>query len=66
MIVDENGKNTWIFESKEGKIKTNPVESKIFWIGLVIFPLAWIVSGVSQIFTFQFQWFFIFCVLNSL
>nr|XP_047129054.1 Golgi apparatus membrane protein TVP23 homolog B-like isoform X1 [Hydra vulgaris] len=44
--IDEDGNSQWIFEArkkkKKGELsKTIPTESRLFWLGLLIFPIFW-------------------------
>jgi Eukaryotic protein of unknown function (DUF846) len=40
--VREDGSNEWIFESLEDMAEISPFDSRIFWGGLYIAPLIWI------------------------
>lgn len=40
--VDEDGSSYWVFESRDPSQAANPVDSKMFWMALYAFPLAWI------------------------
>ncbi|CAK9304723.1 unnamed protein product [Gordionus sp. m RMFG-2023] len=61
-FVDENGENHWIFESRKSNpqnmnyIFTTLVESQIFWIGLMLSPLIWILLFFIALFTLKFKW----------
>ncbi|KAI9145142.1 hypothetical protein BKA69DRAFT_1012681, partial [Paraphysoderma sedebokerense] len=46
--VKENGENEWIFESKANN-QPNPVDSRIFWSTLYIFPVVWFIFAISAI-----------------
>jgi len=39
--VDEDGESYWVFESRDPSRPANPVDSKMFWIALYVFPLLW-------------------------
>eukprot|EP01130_Rhizamoeba_saxonica_P000223 TRINITY_DN10211_c0_g1_i1.p1 TRINITY_DN10211_c0_g1~~TRINITY_DN10211_c0_g1_i1.p1 ORF type:complete len:200 (-),score=31.87 TRINITY_DN10211_c0_g1_i1:60-599(-) len=54
--VQEDGTNVWIFESLEKEAFIHPIESKLFWGGLFISPLVWSIVGLSQLFTFAWNW----------
>jgi len=60
--VREDGSNEWIFESLQ-ETKFDTVESKIFWISIVIFPLFWIIFLITQLFKFGWNW-SILCALG--
>ncbi|KAJ8263782.1 hypothetical protein GJAV_G00141230 [Gymnothorax javanicus] len=56
--VDEDGKSQWMFESRKGSGK-NPVsdaESRIFWLGLVVCPIIWVIFAFSTLFSFRIKW----------
>lgn len=40
--VDEDGSSYWVFESRDPSQAANPVDSKMFWMALYTFPVAWI------------------------
>ncbi|KAJ3506062.1 hypothetical protein NLJ89_g7082 [Agrocybe chaxingu] len=39
--VDEDGESYWVFESRDPSRPANPVDSKMFWIALYVFPALW-------------------------
>ncbi|XP_061087590.1 Golgi apparatus membrane protein TVP23 homolog B-like isoform X1 [Conger conger] len=56
--VDEDGKSQWMFESRKGS-ETNPPsgsESRIFWLGLVVCPIIWVLFAFSTLFSFKIKW----------
>ncbi|KJA26162.1 hypothetical protein HYPSUDRAFT_37043 [Hypholoma sublateritium FD-334 SS-4] len=40
--VDEDGESYWVFESRDPSRPANPVDSKMFWVALYVFPALWI------------------------
>ncbi|XP_069005128.1 Golgi apparatus membrane protein TVP23 homolog B [Embiotoca jacksoni] len=56
--VDDNGKNHWVFESKKAERvnTTSSAESRIFWLGLVVCPIFWILFVFSTIFSLKIKW----------
>ncbi|XP_059204845.1 Golgi apparatus membrane protein TVP23 homolog B [Centropristis striata] len=54
--VDENGTSHWVFESKKTHSLNTSAESQIFWLGLVVCPMFWIVFVFSTIFSFKIKW----------
>jgi len=54
--VKEDGSNVWVFESLEKEALIHPVESKMFWLGLLIFPIVWIALLIVKIFSFGWNW----------
>ncbi|XP_019906397.1 Golgi apparatus membrane protein TVP23 homolog B isoform X2 [Esox lucius] len=56
--VDDDGKSHWVFESRPAtskKVATNS-ESRIFWLGLVVCPVLWVIFVFSTLFSFNFKW----------
>ncbi|KAJ7026279.1 Golgi apparatus membrane protein TVP23 [Mycena alexandri] len=40
--VDEDGESFWVFESRDPSRPANPVDSRMFWIAIYVFPLLWV------------------------
>ncbi|KAL0993494.1 hypothetical protein UPYG_G00108760 [Umbra pygmaea] len=56
--VDDDGKSSWVFESRPAtsrKVPTNS-ESRIFWLGLVVCPILWVVFIFSTLISLKFKW----------
>ncbi|XP_061567380.1 Golgi apparatus membrane protein TVP23 homolog B [Cololabis saira] len=56
--VDEDGKSHWVFESKKPNSTnaTTSAESQIFWLGLIVCPIFWVIFVFSTIFSFNLKW----------
>ena len=54
--VKDDGKNEWIFESLDDMSKIGAMDSRIFWSGLYVTPVIWIVFLFACVFKFQFEW----------
>jgi len=58
--VDEEGKSTWVFESRsQGSLQRNPIngkESTIFWITLIVCPVLWILFFFSSFVYLSWTW----------
>ncbi|XP_077481834.1 Golgi apparatus membrane protein TVP23 homolog B isoform X1 [Stigmatopora argus] len=56
--VDEDGQSRWIFESRKGggKAQGSHSEARIFWLGLIVCPLVWVVFAFSTLFQFNIKW----------
>uniref|UniRef100_A0A3Q3GA16 Golgi apparatus membrane protein TVP23 homolog n=1 Tax=Labrus bergylta TaxID=56723 RepID=A0A3Q3GA16_9LABR len=56
--VDENGNSHWVFESKKTQSvnATSSAESRIFWLGLIVCPIFWLIFVFSTIFSFKLKW----------
>jgi len=55
--IDEDGNSQWMFEARKKKkgvkSKTVALESRLFWLGLVVFPVVWAFLFVVAIFSFR-------------
>ncbi|TWW70076.1 Golgi apparatus membrane protein TVP23 homolog B [Takifugu flavidus] len=54
--VDEDGKSHWVFESRKTADDSSSADSRIFWLGLVVCPLFWVVFVFSTIVSFRIKW----------
>ncbi|MEQ2224408.1 Golgi apparatus membrane protein TVP23 B [Ilyodon furcidens] len=56
--VDEDGRSRWVFESRksDGVNKTSSAESQVFWLGLTVCPIFWVIFFFSTIFSFNIKW----------
>ncbi|KAM7371924.1 hypothetical protein PAMP_009124 [Pampus punctatissimus] len=56
--VDENGNSHWVFESRKTHSlnEMSSAESRIFWLGLIVCPILWIIFVFSTIFTLKIKW----------
>ncbi|XP_074553458.1 Golgi apparatus membrane protein TVP23 homolog B [Halichoeres trimaculatus] len=56
--VDESGNSHWVFESRKtpSKKPTSSAESRIFWLGLIVCPIFWVIFVFSTIFSFKLKW----------
>ncbi|XP_042361141.1 Golgi apparatus membrane protein TVP23 homolog B [Plectropomus leopardus] len=56
--VDEDGKSQWVFESrtKNSQSTTSTAESQIFWLGLIVCPMFWVVFVFSTIVSLKIKW----------
>ncbi|XP_026180966.1 Golgi apparatus membrane protein TVP23 homolog B [Mastacembelus armatus] len=56
--VDEDGKSHWMFESRKQHSlnTTSSAESRIFWLGLIVCPIFWIIFAFSTIFSLKIKW----------
>jgi hypothetical protein len=48
--VEDDGTSKWLFESKKDRSKILAVHSRLFWIGLFIFPVFWLLVSVVSLF----------------
>ncbi|XP_067641068.1 uncharacterized Golgi apparatus membrane protein-like protein CG5021 isoform X1 [Eurosta solidaginis] len=52
--VDDEGVSHWVFESKKGRVNNN--EARIFWLGLILFPVFWGLFFLVALFGLKFKW----------
>uniref|UniRef100_A0A3B5LPY6 Golgi apparatus membrane protein TVP23 homolog n=1 Tax=Xiphophorus couchianus TaxID=32473 RepID=A0A3B5LPY6_9TELE len=52
--VDEDGRSHWILCL--GPLKISAAESRVFWLGLIVCPIFWVVFVFSTIFSFNIKW----------
>ncbi|TDL28576.1 Golgi apparatus membrane protein TVP23 [Rickenella mellea] len=53
--VDDDGESYWVFESRDPSRPANPIDSKMFWIAIYIFPVLW--TGVLILSIIRFSLF---------
>ncbi|XP_041829766.1 Golgi apparatus membrane protein TVP23 homolog B [Melanotaenia boesemani] len=55
--VDDDGRSHWVFESRKGTEKqVSDSDSRIFWLGLIICPILWLISSFSTLFSLKIKW----------
>ncbi|XP_031575293.1 uncharacterized Golgi apparatus membrane protein-like protein CG5021 isoform X2 [Actinia tenebrosa] len=54
--VDEDGNSHWVFESRKNNSIVTPLESRLFWLGLIICPIIWTFFLVAALFALKFKW----------
>ncbi|XP_023676212.1 Golgi apparatus membrane protein TVP23 homolog B [Paramormyrops kingsleyae] len=54
--VDDDGKSHWVFESRKDKKASSDSEARIFWLGLVVCPVIWVIFVFSTLFSFKIKW----------
>ncbi|KAK5906394.1 hypothetical protein CgunFtcFv8_002265 [Champsocephalus gunnari] len=56
--VDDDGRSHWVFEARKGTVKqqASDSESRIFWIGLIVCPVLWVIFAFSTLFSFKLKW----------
>ncbi|CAI4223780.1 unnamed protein product [Auanema sp. JU1783] len=55
-FVDSNGNNHWKFESAKDTSRFSSMDSRAFWMGLVLAPLVWFFFVSMAFFTFKWEW----------
>jgi hypothetical protein len=55
--VRDDDTTEWVFEgAPDGGASVRPVDSRIFWTGLFVFPAVWAVLGVLALLTLSLDW----------
>ncbi|XP_053728054.1 Golgi apparatus membrane protein TVP23 homolog B [Synchiropus splendidus] len=56
--VDDDGRSHWVFESRKGtgQIQTSDSESRIFWLGLIVFPVLWVIFSFTALIYLNIKW----------
>lgn len=56
--VDDDGQSHWVFESRKGagKQQASDSESRIFWLGLIVCPILWVIFAFSTLVSFKIKW----------
>eukprot|EP00298_Acanthocystis_sp_HF-20_P004487 c14816_g1_i2.p1 GENE.c14816_g1_i2~~c14816_g1_i2.p1 ORF type:complete len:192 (+),score=47.93 c14816_g1_i2:24-578(+) len=57
--IKEDGSNEWIFESAQDRRKPHPQDDRIFWLGLNIPPVIWLLFGIKSLIDLDPHWFLI-------
>ncbi|CAD6193577.1 unnamed protein product [Caenorhabditis auriculariae] len=55
-FVDAEGNNHWKFESAKDNDRFPAMDRRVFWLGLVVGPLAWAFFVTTAFLTFKFEW----------
>ncbi|KYQ94004.1 hypothetical protein DLAC_04901 [Tieghemostelium lacteum] len=64
--VMEDGTNVWYFETAPKTFRPHQMESLIFWMGLYINPLVWLVFFLSSLLSLNFNWLIITVIALAL
>lgn len=52
-----DGTTAWIFESKPpNTFRANPIDSRLFWWSLYLYPAVWVLLGVVAVLRLEFPW----------
>ena len=52
-----DGTTAWIFESKPANtFRANPIDSRLFWWSLYLYPALWTLLGIVAVLRLQFAW----------
>ena len=64
--IKDDGSNEWVFEAIADTSRIGSVDSTIFWFGLWVSPVLWVVLFVVGILKFNVTWLVIVCVALTL
>lgn len=59
----DDGSETWVFESYDSNFKPEKVNSSFFWSSQILLTIVWLVFTVANLLTFRFFWVFKFSYL---
>lgn len=62
--VDDDGNSHWVYESKKGK--TNNNEIRVFWLGLLLFPVLWCFFFLVAFLGLKFKWLLVVMIALAL
>eukprot|EP00397_Hematodinium_sp_SG-2012_P032202 GEMP01034263.1.p1 GENE.GEMP01034263.1~~GEMP01034263.1.p1 ORF type:complete len:189 (-),score=4.60 GEMP01034263.1:1473-2039(-) len=52
----EDGSNSWVFQSVKDETSLNQVDRNVFWMGLYIWPVVWLIIGIANFVSLSFSW----------
>lgn len=55
-MIDEKGSETWKFESFDQEVKSNPIDSFVFWSGQIGACVFWLLVLIIKVLTFSLFW----------
>lgn len=55
-VTNDDGSNAWHFESVKDETVLSQVDRSVFWMVLYIWPLVWLVIGISNLVSLNFSW----------
>uniref|UniRef100_T1J1S7 Golgi apparatus membrane protein TVP23 homolog n=1 Tax=Strigamia maritima TaxID=126957 RepID=T1J1S7_STRMM len=64
--VDEQGLSHWVYEARRDLSLVSPVEARLFWTTLFLFPLLWLIFFFVSLFSLKFKWFVVVCIAIAL
>lgn len=64
--INEDGSNEWIFESHEDLNEMDPLDARVFWVGLYTSPMIWGFLFLMAILKLHLQWALIILVALAL
>ncbi|TMW64106.1 hypothetical protein Poli38472_014223 [Pythium oligandrum] len=64
--INDDGTNEWIFESHEDMTEIDPLDARVFWVGLYTTPAIWVFLLVIAVLKFNVQWLLIVLVALTL
>ncbi|KAF8203098.1 Golgi apparatus membrane protein TVP23 [Pholiota molesta] len=50
--VDDDGESYWVFESRDPSRPANPIDAKMFWTAIYLFPALWIALLIVSLLKF--------------
>ena len=66
-VVEADGRTTWKFEAlEEGALQSTQLDALVFWAGLFVPGIVWLLFGVGSFFRFNFEWLLLILTALSL
>lgn len=54
--VKETGESVWMFESQSDSSNVSPFDHTVFWMGVYLQPVSWIILGLGALFRLSLKW----------
>uniref|UniRef100_A0A0G4H9S9 Golgi apparatus membrane protein TVP23 homolog n=1 Tax=Chromera velia CCMP2878 TaxID=1169474 RepID=A0A0G4H9S9_9ALVE len=54
--IKEDGTSEWLFECANDERVINNTDKIVFWSGIYVWPIIWVVLFLAYIISFQFKW----------
>eukprot|EP01069_Polyplicarium_translucidae_P002371 Polyplicarium_translucidae@DN2011_c0_g1_i1.p1 len=64
--IKDDGSNEWIFESRTNEGNINATDKTVFWTGVYVWPIVWVVLFIVYLLRFEIQWMLLVTVAMSL
>ncbi|KAJ7173869.1 Golgi apparatus membrane protein TVP23 [Mycena filopes] len=52
-VDDDSAESYWVFESRDPSRPANPVDSRMFWIAIYVFPVLWVALFIVSLLRFK-------------
>jgi len=55
-VTKEDGSTVWHYESVKDETRLSAIDRNVFWTVLYIWPVVWLVIGISNLISLNFSW----------